>query len=317
MFRTLRLIGASVIVLAATSTEALTLAYTGAIQHYAVTQTGNYSLVAAGGSGGSVFGRYIYGDVFYAGGHGITIGAQVTLTAGTMLDIVVGGGGGGGRYGGGGGGGTFILLAPGTPVVVAGGGGGRGIYDVSYFDSVGVAGSSGHDGGGITILGGVIGGRRHADFFNGGRGGTGGSNGTTGVLPFTGFAGGGLYGGSYLLTDVFCGRGQGDVCGGFGGGGGANNVAGGTGGGGEGGGGGGGFSGGGGGWSGHSGGGGGSFIQTDATEISTTANLGINGFASINLIASDGVPEPTTWIMLTLGFGAIGAMMRRRKTQLG
>ncbi len=84
--RTFLLIGASAMALAATSAEALTFVYTGTIQHYTVAATGIYNVVAAGAHGGYT--------LFAEGGQGIAIGAHVSLTAGTMLDIVVGGTGG-------------------------------------------------------------------------------------------------------------------------------------------------------------------------------------------------------------------------------
>jgi hypothetical protein len=40
-----------------------------------------------------------------------------------------------------------------------------------------------------------------------------------------------------------------------------------------------------------------------------------NDFAIDNLSFASGVPEPSTWAMLFLGFGAIGLMMRRRQTR--
>jgi hypothetical protein len=52
---------------------------------------------------------------------------------------------------------------------------------------------------------------------------------------------------------------------------------------------------------------------TDARVRPAIVNLGFNG--SINAPA---VPEPATWAMLLLGFGAVGAALRRhRRTQNG
>lgn len=87
MFRTFLLIGASAMALSATSAEALTFVYTGTIQHYTVATTGIYRVVAAGAHGAGQCGApYGNGD----GGQGIAIGAYVSLTAGTLLDIIVG-----------------------------------------------------------------------------------------------------------------------------------------------------------------------------------------------------------------------------------
>ena len=36
----------------------------------------------------------------------------------------------------------------------------------------------------------------------------------------------------------------------------------------------------------------------------------VNGYVSINLVA---IPEPSTWAMMLAGFGALGAMLLRRK----
>lgn len=41
-------------------------------------------------------------------------------------------------------------------------------------------------------------------------------------------------------------------------------------------------------------------------------NIGGNGFAGFAAGVPGGVPEPSTWALLILGFGAIGAAMRRR-----
>jgi hypothetical protein len=40
-----------------------------------------------------------------------------------------------------------------------------------------------------------------------------------------------------------------------------------------------------------------------------------NDFALDNLSFASAVPEPSTWAMLFLGFGAIGLMMRRRQAR--
>lgn len=47
---------------------------------------------------------------------------------------------------------------------------------------------------------------------------------------------------------------------------------------------------------------------------SITLKSGSNSFEIDNLAVIGGVPEPTTWAMLIVGFGMIGASMRRRRT---
>ena len=51
-------------------------------------------------------------------------------------------------------------------------------------------------------------------------------------------------------------------------------------------------------------------VGTDytATGISTTARSGVQ------IVATAGVPEPATWAMMVLGFGAVGGALRRRTT---
>jgi hypothetical protein len=87
--------------------------YTGTVQTYDVTTPGVYDITAYGAQGGGAF-----------PGKGAQIGGDVTLSAGTVLTVLVGGYGGG-TYSGGGGGSTWIVDGA-TPLVVAGGGGGSG-----------------------------------------------------------------------------------------------------------------------------------------------------------------------------------------------
>ena len=44
----------------------------------------------------------------------------------------------------------------------------------------------------------------------------------------------------------------------------------------------------------------------------TSIDLNQNGFSN-GLIIGNGVPEPATWAMMLLGFGAVGFSMRRRR----
>ena len=50
------------------------------------------------------------------------------------------------------------------------------------------------------------------------------------------------------------------------------------------------------------------------TEANPVFTPGVYDFSDGVLTISD-VPEPTTWTMMILGIGGVGAMMRRRKTQ--
>jgi predicted transcriptional regulator len=88
---------------------------------WTVPTTGNYMIEAVGGMGGPSGGGP-------AGGLGAQATGSVALTAGEVLDILVGGNASGGyaNSGAGGGGGTFVVAPGNTPLVVAGGGGGGG-----------------------------------------------------------------------------------------------------------------------------------------------------------------------------------------------
>ncbi|WP_353199010.1 PEPxxWA-CTERM sorting domain-containing protein [Sandarakinorhabdus sp.] len=277
MMRMILLAGASLAALASTAAEAVTFNYTGAAQSYTITQTGIYTLGAAGAQGG--------GD---QGGLGAFVFGRLSLTSGTVLNIIVGGKGlgataGSSTYGGGGGGGTFIYTDLSTPHAIAAGGGGdysgnSGGYGRAYTGggttnseySGGTGGSGGQ--GGSTAYGGGGGGWLSDGGSRAGRGGRGGPNGFNGG---SGDAKTGYHGG-------------------FGGGGG--------------------FSGGGGSYY-TGGGGGGSFLAASATNTVLTAGINSgDGSASIDLFsAAGGVPEPSSWAMLITGFGGVGAMLRRRR----
>ena len=88
---------------------------TGTIQSYTVPTTGTYTIDAYGAQGGGT-----------NGGKGARIKGDVSLTAGTVLKILVGQQGG--VYGSGssgGGGGTFVTDNSNNPIMIAGGGGGN------------------------------------------------------------------------------------------------------------------------------------------------------------------------------------------------
>ncbi len=154
--------------------------YTGVIQTYTVAVSGIYAITADGAQGGGGFAGV-------TGGAGAQISADLTLVAGTVLDILVGGGGADGTdgAGGGGGGGSFVVEAAkpvrgssAVPLVIAGGGGGAGGGTPSTEED-GAPGATGMQGG----TGG------------GDEGGAGGSDGGGGVGgdPNDGGGGGGGY----------------------------------------------------------------------------------------------------------------------------
>ncbi|TAJ60535.1 MAG: hypothetical protein EPO58_05190, partial [Chitinophagaceae bacterium] len=92
------------------------------IQRWVVPSTGIYAITAAGASGGYTPGA--------AGGKGRLITVNYSLTAGTVLDILVGQEGGRASfntpgYAGGGGGGSFVVNGSNnSPILISGGGGG-------------------------------------------------------------------------------------------------------------------------------------------------------------------------------------------------
>jgi len=140
----------------------------GGIQTWTVPVTGLYQLVANGAQGGGVTGN---------GGLGASINGRVSLTAGQVLQIVVGqrgtdASGGSVSNGGGGGGGSFVAVGSNTLLVAAGGGGG--------------AGSFSSDGGpGVTTTDGT-------SVYNAG-GGTNGNGGQSGQVNGDAAGGGGFF----------------------------------------------------------------------------------------------------------------------------
>jgi hypothetical protein len=62
-------------------------------------------------------------------------------------------------------------------------------------------------------------------------------------------------------------------------------------------------------------------IQAGAGERITGVNISTNGnfesFRQLRLGGVSAVPEPTTWAMMLVGFGAVGYSMRRRKVSYG
>jgi hypothetical protein len=288
--RVLLLAGASALaILASAEASAETFVFTGGVQSFTASVSGEYAVELLGASGGKT--------AVGVGGLGAEVSGDVFLSAGEGLTLFVGGQGGTGLDAGGGGGGSFVFDGA-TVLAVAGGGGGASLLD----GRPGLAGKSGGTGGGIS---GGIGGMD-------GTGGGGGSSshsggGGAGVSTSSGDGGDGAgldpgMGGKFPNGGGDAGLGGGP--GGFGGGGGGS----------VGGGGGSGFSGGGGGGQ-YSGGGGGSYLASLFTDpvLTSGANRG-DGSISIDLLKV--VPEPSTWAMLLAGFGGLGwlAHARRRKT---
>jgi hypothetical protein len=191
----------------------------GVIQYDTITNTGTYAITADGAQGGEVRG--------VAGGLGAEVTGDIMLTAGTVLEIVVGGEGatGNSNAAAGGGGGTFVFegsnlndLSLDTILAVAGGGGGAGFY---FFGQAGGGGTttgtggngSGGGSGGANGAAGAGGGARGG----GGGGYTGGQGGNGGAILGTVFSGGsGRSGGG---GGGFGGGGGGGIGGGGGGGG--------------------------------------------------------------------------------------------------
>jgi len=247
---------------------------TGGIQYWTVPVSGNYRILAVGGSGGSGNNS--------GPGRGAAMRADVSLTQGEIIRILVGQGGARGESScdPGGGGGTFVIRTPynttNSILVIAGGGAGGGSAQF---------GSSTKGGDGLTTNAGGSG-------QNGTSGGTGGNGGTCGYgSPGAGFTGNGCQPswGSFAgvnngVSRSFTNGGQGasstqaspNRIGGFGGGGSAHGnccVSGG---------GGGGYSGGASGGSYcFAGGGGGSFIITTANNIATSTGT-YNGSSTFN-----------------------------------
>ena len=236
------------------------------IQNFTVPSTGGYRIEAYGAQGGVSWGMGAY------------IAGDYTLTAGTILKIIVGQAGGTGNSShGSGGGGSFIATSTNSALIVAGGGGGRGASSpalVAYSHGTTVTAGQSPPGGGPGGTGG--GGGASASGTAGGTSVTAGGN-ASGSCWASG--GGGFYtdGGLYVSNTLNGGRAflngglGGDIStgcapgsqGGFGGGGGCGDR----------GAGGGGFSGGGGGTNNADGGGGGGSYNGGVNQTNTS---GIN-----------------------------------------
>jgi hypothetical protein len=302
--RKLLILASAAVALSASAASADIYNFQGSIVNFTVLTSGIYDITAAGAQGGSNLDNdYVSG---MAGGYGALMEGQVALSAGQVLEIAVGGQGTRGdyyvgplRYIGdspGGGGGSFVVLknaADLTPLLIAGGGGGGGYGNGSY------------GGAGLATTSGCVG---FYPYQNAGGGGGFYSGGGGGQL-YSGVGGQSFLdgaGGGYVSQGYNPGEG-GFGGGGSGGGRGAGN-----------GGGGGGYNGGGGGAIGRGGGGGGSYFISDQgfdpllVQAVSGAQAG-NGYVSIDYLRA--VPEPATWAMMLVGFGGLGAVLRRRRSQ--
>ena len=157
------------------------------IQQWTVPTTGLYTLTSAGASGGFT--------PQAIGGRGRIITTQVNLTAGDVINILVGQEGGRAEfsspgYTGGGGGGTFIInQTTNTPILISGGGGGAGEGNASWGSPV----LNGIDASAYNVTSGGNGIGYASSWSVIGIGGTAGSGGTK---PGFGGAGGGGYTGN-------------------------------------------------------------------------------------------------------------------------
>ena len=149
------------------------------IQEWTVPTTGLYLIEAGGASGGNST-----WSTLMAGGNGAEMSGEFTLTAGQVVNVLVGQVGESAAVGGGGGG-SFVAIA-GAPLLVAGGGGGassdqQGVGAVTAMDgtydsqSIIAGGTSGN--GGLACMN-----------VNGNNGGAGGGFYTDGASPNTGGA---------------------------------------------------------------------------------------------------------------------------------
>jgi Glycine rich protein len=118
------LAGASALAILASAAEANaeTFAFTGGLQSFTVSVSGEYAVQVLGASGGN------FPFTVSRGGFGAEVNGDIFLTAGETLTLLVGGQGASSSATHRGGGGSFVFDGA-TVLVVAGGGGGAGAYE--------------------------------------------------------------------------------------------------------------------------------------------------------------------------------------------
>lgn len=285
---------------------------TAGIQNWTVPTTGLYRIETQGAQGAS-------GDTVFVGGLGAQIIGEYSLTAGSVIQVVVGQQGIGQSSGnnGGGGGGSFVVDSADAPIQIAGGGGGAKSDPAQNGCDASIT-QFGTIGGGFNVsslctvkavdlrLGGIIGsiswGSAGAGF--NGDGATDPGFGPTGAV---GADGGSSWANGMSGGDASASGNPGH--GGFGGGGTGNGSSGG--------GGGGGYSGGDGGWI---AGGGGSY-NTGANPVATAAVSSGDGTVIIDLLSAtstnvEPVPTLSQWAqgLLILLLLASAVLFRKRSS---
>ena len=160
----------------------------GGIQNWTVPTTGTYTIETAGAVGG-------YGTVTYTGGLGARMTGTFELTAGQVIQILVGQSGEdwATQKAGGGGGGSFVVDSTNDPLIIAGGGGAGGGNSNPANGQSGLNETTGGTGSQGVYAGGAdgAGGGASAGTFGGaGFSGDGGDSTCTGAAPLSFLNGG-------------------------------------------------------------------------------------------------------------------------------
>lgn len=269
------------------------------IQSWTVPVTGDYRFTVIGAQGAA-------SDADDDGGLGAQMQGDLSLTAGTVIQIVVGQGGVTDGVNGGGGGGSFVVDSADAPLIIAGGGGGlRQSADqdgcdasVTTFAILGVDNSISACT--LKVTDETLGG--DAVFLND-YGAAGAGFFGDGEADTTGASAGGRSWANGMLG------GNASAAGGFGGGGSGNGS--------NGGGGGGGYSGGDGGWV---AGGAGSFADVSVAALLTTAGVGVGAgsvtIQALNLSPAEQVPAMSVYGLVLTMLGVLALAMRRLRVSL-
>jgi hypothetical protein len=160
----------------------------GGIQNWTVPTTGTYTIETAGAVGG-------LGTATYSGGLGARMTGTFELTAGQVIQVLVGQSGEDwvGYKAGGGGGGSFVVLSNDDPLIIAGGGGAGGGNSNPASGQSGLNETSGGTGSQGVYAGGTNGGGGSASsgtFGGAGFSGNGGTSSCTGATPLSFLNGG-------------------------------------------------------------------------------------------------------------------------------